>query len=118
MIPSVGIDKGVTWNGTPIGIFGYDDNDECDLSDWTSSIHVGQQALVAAIRRPSGSWTMVFDISNAPVAAGITAGTFGTVVMATGAAPISRSVRISKVNIKDVVSDVIRVSVDWKASVS
>lgn len=112
-----GYDKGVYWNSTPVSITGYDDNDERDLVDVTSTIHAGLQALIAAISRPSGNFTMVFDTVYDPAVLGIAGGAFGTITISTGGAPVTRSVRIAKVNRKSAVADAVRVNVDWKASV-
>ncbi len=114
----IGFDKGIYVNGTAVGVTGWDDTEGGDLPEVTSTNHNGLQALLAGIARGEGNTTFNFDSSHAPEALGIVFGAYLTIVITTGGTPLSRGVRVAKVNRKSTVNGVVSINFDYKTSVT
>ena len=105
-----------TWNGTAVGVSGWDFDDGGDLvdvSDTTSSSN-GIQTLIACLQRGSAKLTLWYNTTQTPAGLGLQFGAKGTLAIpATGD---SASFRVAKVGKTMQIATAVGVQVELKQS--
>jgi len=108
-----GFEAGISFNGTPIAVSGWNYNDETELVGVDDTSNPGVQMLISGIKRDSASMTMWFRLSATPLALGLSSGMKGTLTTATG---YGMPCRIARVGNTMVVNGAVGVQVELRYS--